>query len=71
MLIEEVEFEKKYGKRFQSALSEAKDFVENPGKLKEIIAKEFSKVDPLKIYQPTPDPFAYRMTLYKGFVLFP
>lgn len=71
MLIEEIEFEEKYGKRFQAALSEAKDFVQNPDKLKAIIAKESSKIDPLKIIAPAPDPFAYKMTLYKGFVLFP
>lgn len=71
MLISEDVFEARYGERFREALQEAKDFVNNPEKLRLVVDKENKQKDPNKIHLPAPDQFAYRMTLYKGFVLDP
>jgi len=56
---------------FRQRMAEARAYVENPIKLKDEITQEMATRDSKTLYGPMPDPFAYRMMRYRGFLRFP
>ena len=71
MLMDEQEFQAKYGDKYQAALAEAKAYVEDPDKLKREVDEWERNLDRTRLSVPHPDQFAYKMMNYRGFVRFP
>lgn len=71
MLLSEQEFERLYGAGYRQALQEAQDIIAHPEALKARLAQEQPEAGPRQLRTPAPYPYAYRLTLAKGFVRFP
>jgi len=70
MLIDEKEFNKKYGDIYKRKLEEANYFIKNPEKLKEKIANE-NIINNKKLKKPIVDKFTYDLIHYSGFIKYP
>jgi pyrroloquinoline quinone biosynthesis protein E len=71
MLISEAEFHQKYGAIYETELARAQEYVNDPGKLRYEVEKDSGDVVSHCLRPPVPDPFTYRMMLYKGFIRYP
>jgi len=71
MYMDEAEFRTSFGTAFDAAMSEAKSYVEDAGKLRNEIARWEACRDRDILQAPFPDQFLHRMMQYRGFVRHP
>lgn len=72
LLSEEEGFERLYGSLYRQALQEAQQYVAHPDRLRADIERDRQQRGPVRtLSTPAADPYAYRLTLYRGFVRFP
>lgn len=72
-LISEERFEQLYGEPHRRLLQEAQRYTADPAALREAIESERrqAQAGPPRLVFPAPDPYAHRLTLYRGFLRFP
>lgn len=71
MLMSEEVFQQTYGDPYHCAMQEAREVIAHPEKLREMITVEKQQKDRSQLHPPSPDPYAYRLMRYRGFVRFP
>jgi MoaA/NifB/PqqE/SkfB family radical SAM enzyme len=71
MFMNEDTFQSQYGDMYYQTLENAKAYVSAPESLLAEIESEKAEKKSNKLYAPAPDLFAYRMTLYRGFIRYP
>ena len=70
-MLTDQQFDKVYGAIYEKEYKNALNYVNNPVLLKNKILREQKLKDNKKIIPPYPDPFAYQITRYRGFVKYP
>lgn len=68
MLMSEKEFNEKYAQIFQESLATAKDYLDNPEKLRNEVLLNRKSYYQNGLRNPEPDQFAYRLMRYRAFV---
>lgn len=71
MLMSDEEFLRLYKDQYDTALAEARSYVDNPARLRCEVDEQASAADRTRLVVPKPDQFTYRMMNYRGFVRFP
>jgi pyrroloquinoline quinone biosynthesis protein E len=70
-MMPESDFQSKYGALYDRALSEAREYVSDPSRLKADIERKAKAIGSPVLRAPSPDQSAYLMMRYMGFVRYP
>ena len=70
-MLTDQQFNSSYRVIYEQEYKKALSYVDQPHLLQDEIARELKFKDTKKLLPPYPEPFAYRMTRYRGFVNFP